>query len=141
MADTIKLDLVTPDRRLVSTEVEDLTAKAVEGEVGILPGHANYITILETGSVSFTEGGKKHVIAVSGGFAEVSLDQGIRIMAESAEFAQDIDVERAKAAKERAEKRIANYDPKSQEVDVARAEGALKRALNRLAAAEHAQHE
>ena len=136
--DTIKLDLVTPVRRLISTEVEELTAKAFEGEVEILPGHANYITLLNAGALSFTDSGKKRAVAVSGGFMEVSLDHGIRVMAEAAEFAENIDVKRAESAKERAERRISDFDPARQDVDITRAETALKRALNRLKVAERA---
>jgi F-type H+-transporting ATPase subunit epsilon len=136
--DTIKLDLVTPVRRLISTEVEELTAKAFEGEVEILPGHANYITLLNAGALSFTDSGKKREVAVSGGFMEVSLNHGIRVMAEAAEFAENIDVKRAESAKERAQRRISDFDPARQDLDIARAEAALKRALNRLQVAERA---
>jgi F-type H+-transporting ATPase subunit epsilon len=115
-----------------------LTAKAFEGQVEILPGHANYITLLDAGPLSFTASGRKREVAVSGGFMEVSLDHGIRIMAESAEFAEDIDVPRAESAKERAQRRISDYDPAKQDTDIARAEAALKRALNRLQVAERA---
>ena len=138
MADTIQLDMVTPERRLISTEVEDLGGKAVEGEFGILPGHANYVTLLEAGELSFIEGGERRHVAITGGFAEVSLDHGIRIMAEAAEFADEIDSERARASKERAERRIADYDPDKQEIDIVRAEAALKRALTRIQVAERA---
>jgi F-type H+-transporting ATPase subunit epsilon len=139
MADIIHLDLVTPNRRLISADVSELTAKAVQGQVEILPGHANYITILDAGELSYTMAGKKKHVAVTGGFLEVTLDQGIRIMAEAAEFAEDIDVDRAKAAKERAEKRIAEFDRASQSDDIARAETSLKRALARLGVADKAQ--
>jgi F-type H+-transporting ATPase subunit epsilon len=132
MADTIQLDMVTPERRLISTEVEDLVGKAVEGEFGILPGHANYVTLLEAGELSFIEGGERRHVAVTGGFAEVSLEHGIRIMAESAEFAEEIDLDRARSAKDRAERRISDYDPESQEIDIVRAQAALTRALTRI---------
>ena len=136
MAETIHLDLVTPDRRLVAAEVSELTAVAFEGEVGILPGHANYMTILDLGELSYIEDGAKKHLAVTGGFAEVTLDQGIRIMAEAAEFCDEIDLPRAKAACERAERRVKDFDPATQEVDLIRAEAAMKRALLRLKVAE-----
>jgi len=132
MTDSIKLDLVTPERKLISTEVEEMVAKAFLGEFGVLPGHANYVTLMEPGELSFLEKGEKKLVVVTGGFAEVSLDNGIRIMADAAEFAEEIDVERAKEAKERAERRISDFDPASQEIDILRAEAALKRSLARI---------
>lgn len=132
MADTIKLDLVTPERRLISLEVNEVVAKAILGEFGVLPGHANYVTLLEPGEFSFSEKGDQHRVVITGGFAEVSLDQGIRIMADAAEFAEEIDLERAQAARDRAKRRIEDFDPATQEVDIARAEIALKRALARI---------
>jgi F-type H+-transporting ATPase subunit epsilon len=131
MAETIHLDLVTPDRRLISAEVEQVVAEGVLGEFNVLPGHANFITLLAPGELSFTQGGKKKSVAVCGGFAEVTLKHGVRVMAEAAEFAEEIDRERARAAKERAEKRIAGYEPDS-DINLERAEIALKRALLRL---------
>ena len=136
MGDTIHLDLVTPERRLISGDVTEMVAKAILGEFGVLPGHANLLAILQPGELSFVQEGKKHHVAVTGGFAEVTLDHGIRIMADAAELADEIDLERAKAAKERAEKRLAEFDPLTQEIDLARAEGALRRSLVRLEVAE-----
>jgi len=132
MDEIINLTLVTPERRLISAQVKQLTARALQGQVEILPGHANYITILDAGELAYEEEGKKRLVAVSGGFAEVTLDQGIKIMAEAAEFAEDIDAERARAAKERAEKRIQAHISTQEEIDLARAETALKRSLIRL---------
>ncbi|MCP4639367.1 MAG: F0F1 ATP synthase subunit epsilon [bacterium] len=132
MADVIALDLVTPEKRLVSTEVAELTAITVDGEVGIMPAHANYITVLDAGQLSYIEDGETKRVAISGGFAEVTLDEGVRIMAETAEFAEDLDRERALSAKERAERRIKDYDPGTQELDMVRAEAALKRAIIRI---------
>jgi len=123
MADIIHLDVVTPERRLVSADVAELKAQAFEGEAGILPGHANYIAVLDAGELAYIEDGDNKVLAVSGGFAEVTLDQGVRIMAESAEFAEEVDLERAESAKERAERRIKDFDPDQQELDMARAKG------------------
>lgn len=136
MAETTHLELVTPERRLVEAEVSELTGVAYEGEVGILPGHANYVTILQCGEMSFVENGERKRLIVTGGFAEVTLDEGIRIMAEAAEFAEDIDLDRAKAACDRAERRIKDFTPDGQDVDIARAQGALKRALTRIEVAQ-----
>ncbi len=129
---TIHMDLVTPDRRLLSTEVEEIKARAAQGEFEVFPGHANYITLLDVGELSYKESGKDKHVAVTGGFAEVTLEEGIRIMAEAAEFSEEIDTERAKAAKERAEKRLEESDPSGKGIDITRAQAALRRALIRL---------
>ncbi len=132
MADTIKFDLVTPERRLITTTVDEMVAEGILGQFGVLPGHANYVTSLEPGGLDYMESGKKQLIFISGGFIEVTLDDGIRIMADSAEFADDIDEERAKSSQERAQRRIADYDPSTQGVDIIRARAALARSLKRL---------
>lgn len=126
------MDLVTPDRRLVSTEVEDIKARAAEGEFEILPGHANYITLLDIGELTYKEKGKEKHVALIGGFAEVTLDEGVRIMAEAAEFAEEIDTERAESCLERARKRLQESDPSGKGIDITRANAALRRALVRL---------
>ena len=133
MAETIRLDLVTPERRLFTGDVEQVVAEGVLGEFGVLPNHANFITLLKPGDLVFVQDGKRRHVAVSGGFAEVTLNHGIRVMAETAEFAEEIDLDRAKAAKERAEKRLASAAAgAAAEIDIERAEVALKRALMRL---------
>ena len=133
MAETIRLDLVTPERRLFAGDVEQVVAEGVLGEFMVLPGHANFITLLKPGVLIFIQDGKRRMVAGSGGFAEVTLKHGVRIMAETAEFAEEIDVDRAKAAKERAEKRLASAAAgAAAEIDIERAEVALKRALIRL---------
>lgn len=139
MAESIHLDLVTPERQLVEADVAELKAEAYEGEVTVLPGHANYVAVLKCGEVSFLEAGKRQHLAVSGGFAEVTLDEGIRIMAESAEFAAEINLDRAKSACGRAERRIKDFSVHDQEIDIIRAQAALDRALNRIKVAEKKQ--
>jgi len=136
MPESIHLDLVTPERRLIETEVSEVTAEAFEGEVTILPGHANYVAILQTGELSYLEDGARKHLAVSGGFAEVTLDDGIRILAEAAEFPDEIDLDRAKSAFTRAERRITDFAPGAEEIDILRAQSAFKRALNRIKVAE-----
>jgi F-type H+-transporting ATPase subunit epsilon len=139
MADTIHLELVTPERRVFAEDVDEITAQAVLGQFGVLPGHANLLALLQPGELVFIAQGKRRHLAVAGGFAQVSLDEGIRILAEAAEFAEEIDVERAKTAKERAEKRLGEFDPATQADDLGLAEAALHRALVRLQVAEKAQ--
>ena len=129
MADTIHLDIVTPERVLFSDPVEMVTAPGTLGEFGVLPGHAAFATTLEAGEVSIKKESQTLFGAISGGFVEIGGDK-ITILADAAEMANEIDVERAQAAKARAEetlKDITNEDSQYQENAAA-----LKRADNRL---------
>ena len=129
MADkTIKLEIVTPEKKVFSEEVELVTAPGVEGVLGILPEHAPLITSLATGVLKIKQDGKEILIASSSGFMEVKNNK-ITILVDTAEKPEDIDVVRAKAAKERAEQRLST---KSEDLDLARAEAALKRAVARI---------
>jgi F-type H+-transporting ATPase subunit epsilon len=125
---TIKVSIVTPDGPVYEADVEMVSAKAQSGELGILPGHIPMVAPLNIGAVRLKKGGSTELVAVSGGFLEVRPDQ-VTILAQAAERAEDIDVERAKAAKERAERRLQS---KQDDIDFKRAELALKRAINRL---------
>jgi len=100
----------------------------VEGEFGVLPNHVNLLSALAIGALRFDAGGKRQHVFISGGFAEVS-NNTVTVLAEAAELAEDIDQARAQAAKERAEKRLAE---KTDKVDITRAEAAMKRAGARL---------
>jgi len=128
---TQRLEIVTPDRVVMSDDVRFVVAPGADGELGILPEHAPLVTGLNIGIVRVRKEGKEAKVAVSGGFMEVR-DNRVIILADAAEREDEIDVERAKAAKKRAEERLAAPSP---EIDIARAELALKRALNRLKAA------
>src|SRR5574337_823170 len=128
MADTIQLEIVTPERRVVQDTVMEVQIPGKNGYLGILPGHAPLITELDVGEISYRRGQKTHYLAVAWGFAEVLPDRVI-ILAETAERAEEIDVDRARQAAEKAEKHLRRADP---DVDFARAEVALKRALIRL---------
>jgi F-type H+-transporting ATPase subunit epsilon len=125
---TIKVSVVTPDGPVYEADVEMVSAKAQSGELGILPGHIPMVAPLQIGAVRLKKGGRTELVAVSGGFLEVRPDQ-VTILAQAAEKAEDIDVERAKAAKERAERRLQS---KEEDIDFKRAELALQRAINRL---------
>ncbi|PDM39584.1 MULTISPECIES: F0F1 ATP synthase subunit epsilon [unclassified Geobacillus] len=125
---TIKVSVVTPDGPVYEADVEMVSTKAKSGELGILPGHIPLVAPLEISAVRLKKGGETKYIAVSGGFLEVRPDK-VTILAQSAEKAEDIDVARAKAAKERAERRLQS---KQDDIDFKRAELALKRAINRL---------
>jgi F-type H+-transporting ATPase subunit epsilon len=132
MMKTIKVSVVTPDGPVYEADVEMVSTKAKSGELGILPGHIPLVAPLEISAVRLKKEGKTQYIAVSGGFLEVRPDK-VTILAQAAEKAEDIDVARAKAAKERAERRLQSKDD---DIDFKRAELALKRALNRLNVAE-----
>jgi len=129
MAETIRLDIVTPERVLFSEAVDMVTAPGALGEFGVLPGHAAFATTLEAGEVSIRKENQVQFGAISGGFAEVGGDK-ITILADTAEMAREIDLERAQAAKTRAEealKSLTNEDSQCQEKVAA-----LKRAENRI---------
>ena len=122
------LEVVTPDRLVLSTEAEVVVCPGAEGQFGVLPGHIPFLSALEIGEMYYKNAGKTEYLAVSGGFAEVTGEK-VTIVAESAEKGREIDVERAKRAQERAEKRIAAG--KTAEIDWARAEAAMRRSLMR----------
>jgi F-type H+-transporting ATPase subunit epsilon len=125
----LTIEVVTPERVVYSGEATMVIARGLEGDVGILPNHMPLVTPLKIAPVRIkTVGDKETVIAVSGGFMEV---RGVKvtILAETAELPEDIDVERAKAAKTRAEQRLNDKHP---DLDLRRAERALQRAISRL---------
>ncbi|AEH49614.1 F0F1 ATP synthase subunit epsilon [Parageobacillus thermoglucosidasius] len=128
MMKTIKVSVVTPDGPVYEADVEMVSTKAKSGELGVLAGHIPLVAPLEISAVRLKQGGKTEYIAVSGGFMEVRPDK-VTILAQAAERAEDIDVARAQAAKERAERRLQS---KQDDIDFKRAELALKRAINRL---------
>ncbi|NLW24115.1 MAG: F0F1 ATP synthase subunit epsilon [Clostridia bacterium] len=125
---TLTFEVVTPVRKVLSKEITSLIVPAIEGYLGVLPNHAPLICGLEPGVVKYKEGNEYKKLAISGGFLEVSHNKAT-IIANAAELPEDIDVARAKAAKERAEKRLKQRTP---DIDLARAEAALKRAMARL---------
>lgn len=127
------LEVVTPQKAVVSETVNSVVAPGTEGEFGALKGHTTFLTSLKVGTLRYTDAsGKDHHLFLNGGFAEVLPDK-VTILAESAERQQDIDVARAQAAKERAEQRLAN---RAAGIDLLRAELALRRALYRLKVAQ-----
>jgi len=129
MAEKLFLEVVTPQKSVVSEEVEIVVAPGSEGEFGALKGHTTFLTSLKLGTLRYKGAdGKERYVFINGGFAEV-LPNKVTILAESAERRKDIDVERAAKARERAEKRLAL---KSSDTDLIRAEAALRRSLHRL---------
>lgn len=126
---TLQLEVVTPDKTVVSSEVEMVVCPGIEGEFGVLPKHVSLLSALKIGGLRYKlPGGKEEHVFISGGFADVNNDV-LTVLAESAEMAQSIDTARAMAAKERAEKRITSHE---EQVDSVRAEAALHRAVIRL---------
>ena len=130
---TFLLEIVTPERKVYEQEANMIIVKGVEGEMGILPHHIPLVTPLKIAPVIVKKSQGEELVAVNGGFMEVRKEKVV-ILAESAELAVDIDVERALAAKKRAEERLA--DKRREEIDFRRAELALQRALNRIEVAE-----
>ncbi len=136
MAGHIKLEVVTPGKIVVSEPAEIVMAPGVLGEFGVLIGHTPFLTALKAGAVHYTDvDGKEHVVFVSGGFAEALPDR-VTILVESAERRRDIDIERARLAAERAQKRLAEQRAK-EGIDFVRAQAALQRAILRIKVAEN----
>jgi F-type H+-transporting ATPase subunit epsilon len=128
MAETFQLEIVTPEKKVVDTKAEEVQIPGKNGYLGILPGHAPLITELSVGEITFRENSTEQRLAVAWGFAEV-LPNKVTILAESAERPAEIDVDRARKAKERAEQRLTSGDAS---VDVDRALDALHRAESRI---------
>jgi F-type H+-transporting ATPase subunit epsilon len=124
----IDLQIVTPDRRLVQERVDEVQIPGSEGYFGVLPGHTPLLASLAVGELWYRTGQEKTFLAIAFGFAEVLPDR-VTILARIAERAEDIDPERAEAARVRAEKRLAEPRP---EVDYERARAALLKSLTRL---------
>jgi F-type H+-transporting ATPase subunit epsilon len=133
MADKLELEVVTPDRLVAREMVDIVMAVGALGEFGILPNHIPFLTTLQPGELRYRKDNQLEYMAITGGFAEIS-DNKVTILAEAAERAREIDIDRAKRAKERAEKRLAMA--KTEANDYLRAEAALKRSLIRLNIAE-----
>ena len=131
MENRLRLEIVTPYGLVFSDEVDEFTATGSEGEFGVLPGHAPFLTTLRTGMITYKKGSEVGIFFVSGGYAEVGIDKST-ILADSAERAEDIDVERAKAAMKRAEERL----KQAEKIDFARATAAIERATIRVQVAE-----
>lgn len=131
----MSLTVITPERTVVKDLATDaVILPVVDGSMGILPRHAPMVAALRTGILKFRRGSRYEPVAIAGGFAEVAGDR-ITILADAAERAADIDVLRARAAKERAEARLKK---RLADIDEARARASLRRALVRLKVAESA---
>jgi F-type H+-transporting ATPase subunit epsilon len=132
----IDLTIVTPERSVVHEQVDELQIPGAEGYLGILPGHAPLFSELKVGEVGYRKGETWFFLSVAWGFVEVQSNQ-VRILAETAERAHEIDLERANRAKQRAEERISKG---GDDVDYRRALVALERALVRIQVSRKAHH-
>ena len=131
MAENIHLEVVTPEKIVVSEAAQIVASPGSLGEFGVLSGHTPFLTTLKTGIIRYTDAnGKERYVFVSGGFAEALPDK-VTVLAESAEKRSDIDVERAREALARAEKRLAE-DRSREDIDFVRARAALERATVRI---------
>ena len=129
---TLRLEIITAERQVFADDVNTVVAPGVEGELGILPHHAPLITMLTPGELLIRKDSEETYMSVSGGFLEVRPDK-ILIFADACERAEEIDIERAEAAKRRAEERLKTRTP---ELDVVQVQAALLRSLVRLKVAE-----
>ncbi len=128
MSDTFQLEIVTPEKMVVRDVAEEMQIPGANGYLGVLPGHAPLITELAVGEISYRKAGQTHYLAVAWGFAEV-LPEKVTILAETAERPQEINVERAQVARQRAEEELKTGQT---EADFTHAEDSLKRAETRL---------
>jgi len=130
------LEVVTPEKVLVSREVDTVVAPGSEGEFGVLPGHIHFLSGILPGELRYDDSAAKESMAVTTGFAEVSNNK-VSILVDAAEKTGDIDAERARNAMERAKERLSK-DRGSEDIDFARAEAALKRSMARIRIVEKA---
>ncbi len=126
--DTLLLEVVTPERRIVSEMVDEIVLPGSEGYLGVRPGHAPLLSALGIGELSYRRGDRRHHLALTWGFVEVLPDR-VSVLAEIGERAEEIDRERAERARDRA---LARLKERGGETDFARAQVALEKALIRL---------
>lgn len=137
MAEKLTLELVTPYKRVLSVEVDEVTAPGLIGEFGVLPGHTPLLTTLRIGELSYKQGNQTFHVAVNWGYVEVE-DDTVTVLVETAEPADQIDLERAKAALGRAQEALKSLAPEDKEFKVM--ECALERALIRVQVAGKKAH-
>jgi len=129
MAEKLVVDLVTPYRKVLSVEVDEITATGALGEFGVLPGHAPFLTSLKIGELSYKKDGALHHMALNWGYFEVENDK-VTVLVQTAETADEIDLARAKAAMSRAETELKSLTPEDKNFRVY--EAALERAVVRV---------
>ncbi len=129
MAEELTLEIVTPERMVFSGVVEEVTIPGTEGEFGVLRGHASLLSSVDVGELGFVRDHKKTRYAVNTGYAEVTASK-VTVLVETAERADEIDVERARRARERAEGKMEKLS--KEDADFEKAKLALLRAVTRL---------
>ena len=128
----LKVEVLSPDRSVWSGDASSVRAPGVRGSFGVLPRHVGLVSALGTGALFVGTSSGRESFSVSGGFLEVKKENGgtlVKVLSDSAESVKEVDVERAKASRERAAERL---KARSKDVDVPRAQAALARAINRL---------
>jgi F-type H+-transporting ATPase subunit epsilon len=134
----LTLEIVTPDRSLVTEQVDEVELPGSEGYFGVLPGHTPLLASLSVGELWYRVGPEKHYLSIAFGFAEV-LPERVTVLAQIAERAQDIDIDRAERAKQRAEERLAKAPSAQAAMDFERARIAMMKSLIRLQVASRAR--
>jgi len=129
MAEKLRLELVTPYKRVLSEEVDEITAPGAIGEFGVLPGHTPLLTTLRIGELTYKQGNQTFHVALNWGYIEVEEDT-VTVLVETAETADQIDLERAKAALGRAQDALKTLTPEDKDFKVM--ECALERAIIRV---------
>ena len=135
---SITLEIVTPDRSLITEQVDEVEIPGSEGYFGVLPGHAPLLATLQVGELWYRVGQEKHFLSLAFGFAEV-LPERVTVLAQIAERAQDIDIERAERAKHRAQERLTKATTPQADMDFERARIAMMKSLIRLQVATRAR--
>lgn len=129
MAEKMNLEIVTPYKKVVDMEVEEVTATGKLGEFGVLPGHAPFLTSLKIGELAYKNNGATEHMALNWGYFEIK-DDKIIVLVETAERSEEIDLERAKAALGRAEEALKKLTPEDKQFKIY--EAALERAIIRM---------
>src|SRR5947209_170459 len=134
----LQLDVITPERRLLSEQADSVTVPGRGGELGILPGHTPLISELQTGVLSYAQGATTRRLLVSGGFVEVN-DDRVSVLADMAEFPQEVDAARARAERDEAEKRLGAFTGAPEELAEVQAQFDRASARLQLAAGDAAR--
>ena len=134
----LTLEIVTPDRAIAHEDVDEVQLPGTEGYLGILPGHTPLLTSLKVGQVWYRKGTEKSYLSIAFGFAEVLPDR-VRLLAQIAERAEEIDVTRAEEEKKRAEQLIQAAKSGNADIDLERARVSLMKAMIRIQVATKAK--
>lgn len=127
----IKFKIVTPEKNIYENEIFQVTIPTVEGEITILPHHIPLVSVLKAGELRLKDKTGEHSLAISGGFLEVKGDNEVVILADHAERVPEIDIQKAEAAKQKAEEQMQNLK-NAQDVDYAKLQAIIDRELNKL---------